>query len=126
MNFDETISQLLLFLTTATGAVVAALWMGIVLWTWRDMRARSRDRLAQGAAALMVTTQKIAKAVKKGLNAPGIMLAVLNGAPAGQSIFHIHFHVIPRTHGVDLGLHARSMVDPKSLEPIAAKIRAAL
>jgi histidine triad (HIT) family protein len=84
------------------------------------------DLSPEGAAALMVTTQKIAKAVKKGLNAPGIMLAVLNGAPAGQSIFHIHFHVIPRAHGVDMGLHARSMVDPKSLEPIAAKIRAAL
>ena len=84
------------------------------------------DLSPDAATALMATTQKIAKAVKKGLNAPGIMLAMLNGAPAGQSVFHIHFHVIPRTHGVDLGLHARSMVDPKTLEPIAAKIRAAL
>jgi histidine triad (HIT) family protein len=84
------------------------------------------DLSSDGAAALMATTQKIAKAVKKGLNAPGIMLAMLNGAPAGQSVFHIHFHVIPRAHGVDLGLHARSIVDPKTLEPIAAKIRAAL
>jgi histidine triad (HIT) family protein len=84
------------------------------------------DLSPDGAAALMATTQKIAKAVKKGLNAPGIMLAMLNGAPAGQSVFHIHFHVIPRAHGVDLGLHARSMADTKTLEPIAAKIRAAL
>lgn len=80
----------------------------------------------QGAATLMTVTQKVAKAVKKGLNAPGIMLAMLNGAPAGQSVFHVHFHVIPRSAGVDLGLHARAMVDPKSLEPIAAKIRSAL
>jgi histidine triad (HIT) family protein len=79
-----------------------------------------------GAAAMMATTQKIAKAVKKGLDAPGIMLAMLNGAPAGQSVFHVHFHVIPRSAGVDMGLHARGMVDPKSLEPVAAKIRAAL
>ena len=79
-----------------------------------------------GAAALMATTQKIAKAVKKGLNAPGIMLAMLNGAPAGQSVFHVHFHVIPRAAGIDLGLHARAMVDSKTLEPVAAKIRAAL
>ena len=84
------------------------------------------DLSSESAAAMMATTQKIAKAVKKGLNAPGIMLAMLNGAPAGQSVFHVHFHVIPRAHGVDLGLHARSMADPKSLEPIAAKIRAAL
>ncbi len=54
MNFDQTISQLLLFLAMATGAVIAATWLGMVLWTLRDMRARSRDVLAQGAAALMV------------------------------------------------------------------------
>jgi histidine triad (HIT) family protein len=84
------------------------------------------DLSPEGAMALMATTQKITKAVKKSLNAPGIMLAMLNGAPAGQSVFHIHFHVIPRAHGIDLGMHARSMVDPKTLEPIAAKIRAAL
>ncbi|MES2254403.1 MAG: HIT family protein [Pseudomonadota bacterium] len=79
-----------------------------------------------GAAAMMATTQKIAIAVKKGLNAPGIMLAMLNGAPAGQSVFHVHFHVIPRSAGVDLGMHARGMADPGTLEPIAAKIRSAL
>ena len=84
------------------------------------------DLSAGGAAALMASTQKVAKAVKQGLDAPGIMLAMLNGAPAGQSVFHVHFHIIPRSAGVDLGLHARGMVDPKTLEPIAAKIRAAL
>lgn len=80
----------------------------------------------EGAAAMMATTQKIAKAVKKGLEAPGIMLAMLNGAPAGQSVFHVHFHIIPRSTGVDLGMHARGMVDAKLLEPIAARIRSAL
>lgn len=80
----------------------------------------------EGAAAMMATTQKVAKAVKKGLEAPGIMLAMLNGAPAGQSVFHVHFHIIPRSAGVDLGMHARGMVDAKLLEPIAARIRSAL
>lgn len=84
------------------------------------------DLSAEGAAALMATTQRVARAVKKGLDAPGIMLAMLNGVPAGQSVFHVHFHIIPRSAGVDLGLHARAMVDSKNLEPIAAKIRAAL
>jgi histidine triad (HIT) family protein len=81
---------------------------------------------ADGAAALIATSQKVAKAVKKALNAPGIMLTMLNGASAGQSVFHAHFHIIPREHGVDMGLHARGMVDAKSLEPVAAKIRSAL
>src|SRR5438270_8716293 len=61
-----------------------------------------------GAAALIVTTQKIAKAVKKGLNVPGIMVAQLNGAPAGQSVFHVHFHIIPRSDGADFGIHPRN------------------
>ncbi len=84
------------------------------------------DLSAEGAAALIATTQKVAKAVQMGLNAPGVMLAQLNGSAAGQSVFHIHFHVIPRHGGVDMALHARDMVDPRTLEPIAARIRNAL
>jgi histidine triad (HIT) family protein len=84
------------------------------------------DLSPAGAAALIQTTQKIAKAVKAALTAPGIMLVQLNGAAAGQSIPHIHFHVLPRFDGLDLKLHGRAMVTPDSLEPIAARIRAAL
>ena len=84
------------------------------------------DVSPEAAAALIVTTQKVAKAVQKALAAPGIMLVQLNGAAAGQSIPHIHFHILPRHHGLELKLHGRSMVDPKTLEPIAAKIRAAM
>jgi histidine triad (HIT) family protein len=84
------------------------------------------DLSPEGAAAMMATTQKVAKAVKKGLDLPGLMLAQLNGAPAGQSVFHVHFHIIPRRGGADMKLHARDMMDPETLEPIAAKIRSAL
>jgi len=79
-----------------------------------------------GAAALIRTTQKIAKAVKRALNPAGIMLAQLNGAAAGQSVFHVHFHVIPRSGGVDLKLHAREMQSLDKLKTVAEKIRAAL
>ena len=80
----------------------------------------------EGAAALMATTQKIAKAVKKGLGVPGIMIAQLNGAPAGQSVFHVHFHIIPRSAGADFRLHARSMESPDRLKVFADRIKAAL
>ncbi len=79
-----------------------------------------------GAAALMKTTQKIAKAVKKGLGVPGLMLAQLNGAAAGQSVLHAHFHIIPRSGGIDLKLHARQMENPDKLKAIAEKIKTAL
>jgi RNA polymerase subunit RPABC4/transcription elongation factor Spt4 len=50
----ETLNSILLFVITASGAVVSAIWLGLILWTWRDMRVRSRDPLAQVAASLMV------------------------------------------------------------------------
>ena len=78
------------------------------------------------AAALIKTTQKVAAAVKTATDSEGIMLFQLNGAAAGQSVFHIHFHIVPRHTGLDLGLHARETVNSEELEPIAAKIRAAL
>jgi histidine triad (HIT) family protein len=80
----------------------------------------------EGAAAMMETTQKVAKAVKKGLDAPGIMIFQLNGKPAGQSVLHVHFHIVPRSKGVDLKLHARGMESPDTLKGFAEKIKAAL
>lgn len=84
------------------------------------------DLSPEGAAALILATQRIAKAVKDALRPPGLMLMQLNGRAAGQSVFHVHFHILPRYAGIDMKLHAREMVNPKTLEPIAAKIRAAL
>ena len=84
------------------------------------------DLSPEGAAAMMATTQRIAKAVKKGIGTPGIMVAQLNGSPAGQSVFHVHFHIIPRSAGVDFRLHARQMENPDKLKTFAEKIKAAL
>ncbi len=78
------------------------------------------------SASLMRTTQKVAKAVKKALDCEGLMLAQLNGPAAGQTVFHIHFHVIPRNNDKSLGLHGRSKAETEHLETIAEKIRAAL
>jgi histidine triad (HIT) family protein len=80
----------------------------------------------EGAAELMATTQKVAKAVKKGLNTPGIMIAQLNGAPAGQSVFHVHFHIIPRSGGADFRCMRGRWEDPETLKALAEKIKAAL
>ena len=84
------------------------------------------DLSPEGAAALVKTTQKVAKAVKKGLGVSGLMVAQLNGRDAGQSVFHVHFHIIPRSGGIDLKLHARQMENPDKLKAIADKIRAAM
>lgn len=83
------------------------------------------DLSPEGAADLIKATKRIAAAVKKAFDCPGLMLAQLNGSAAGQSVPHIHFHILPRSQA-NFTLHGRAMVDPKTLEPIAAKIRAAL
>ncbi len=84
------------------------------------------DLSPDGAAALARTAKKVAAAVRKATNAPGILLAQLNGAAAGQTVFHIHFHIIPRTSGIDLALHAREKADFTKLKALAVKIVAAM
>ena len=89
-------------------------------------KAKACDMLdLDGAMAqkLIVNVQKIARAVKSALGSPGVMLAQLNGSAAGQTVFHTHFHIIPRHDGVDLGFHAKEMVALEALEVIAEKIR---
>lgn len=84
------------------------------------------DLSAEGLTAMMATVQRVAKAVDKALAPDGIQLKQYNRAPAGQSIFHVHFHILPRWEGVSLAPHGRGMVQAAVLEPVAAKIRAAL
>ena len=80
----------------------------------------------ESLAAAVRTTQKVARAVQKVFAPPGIMIAQLNGAAAGQSVFHLHFHVIPRYAGKDLGIHAARQADAAMLAEHAARLRAAL
>ena len=78
------------------------------------------------AESMAKTVKKVAAAVKKAFDAPGILVAQLNGAAAGQTVFHIHTHIIPRTDGIDLKLHAREMADFDQLKEHAEKIKKAL
>ena len=84
------------------------------------------DLSPAGLAALTATTQKVAKAVDKALAPDGILLKQYNRAAAGQSVFHVHFHIVPRWAGVPMAPHGEVMVEASRLEPIAAKIRSAL
>ena len=78
------------------------------------------------AAHMARTVRKVAPAVKAAFEAPGILIAQLNGPAAGQTVFHIHTHIIPRFDGLDLKLHAREMADFGVLEQHAERIKALL
>lgn len=77
----------------------------------------------EALAATIRSTQKVAAAVKKAFDPPGVMIAQLNGAAAGQSVFHLHFHVVPRYAGKDFRMQAGEMADPQQLAAHAARIR---
>ncbi|MCL4260099.1 MAG: zinc ribbon domain-containing protein [Anaerolineales bacterium] len=57
MTLDPSfLSNFLLVFTAFAGAFFAALWISLVVWTYRDIRARARDPLAQTLATLLVAT----------------------------------------------------------------------
>lgn len=93
-------------------------------------KARARDMLdcpPEAAAAMIWTTQVLARAINKALKPDGIMLGQFNRAPAGQTIFHVHFHIIPRWSNVQLKGHGQAnKAEPAELERLAADIKAAL
>ena len=92
-------------------------------------KAASRNLLdadPAGLGPLMAVVQKIARAVKQAFKADGITVIQFNEPAAGQTVFHLHFHVIPRFDGVPLRPHSGKMEDAAVLQANAEKIRAAL
>ncbi|PQA85694.1 HIT family protein [Hyphococcus luteus] len=76
---------------------------------------------------LIGATQTLARAVEKALEPDGIRVMQFSGARAGQTIFHLHFHVLPVYEGVVVAAHASGKpANAEELEPIADKIRKAL
>ncbi len=92
----------------------------------KDVEARNlldmpEDRLGD----YILRVQKVARAVEAGLKPDGLRVVQFNGAPAGQTVFHLHFHIMPVWEGVKVGAHSSGgMKSAAELEPVAAKIRA--
>lgn len=73
--------------------------------------------------AMMKITQKVAGAVVKATGAEGFNLGVNNGRVAGQVIFHLHMHIIPRNAGDGLALWGQTEYEEGQLQAVAQKIR---
>ena len=79
----------------------------------------------EAAAYTIQIVQKVAKAIEKALDVKGIVLMQLSGAAAGQTVPHVHFHLIP-TSVHELGKHAAKRGDMEQIKAIGEKIKAAL
>jgi histidine triad (HIT) family protein len=66
----------------------------------------------------------IAHSVREELQCDGVGIFQLNGAAAGQTVFHYHMHVIPRMAGSDLTIHSRDPGDPEELQAMAERLGA--
>ncbi len=92
-------------------------------------RRASRNLLDADPALLapvIRATQRVARAAMRAFDADGITITQFNEAPAGQSVFHLHFHVIPRFDGVPLKPHSGKMEDQAVLAADAARLREAI
>ncbi|OYR19254.1 HIT family protein [Brucella thiophenivorans] len=92
-------------------------------------KAPSRNLLDAKPEVLAETikaVQTVANAVKKAFDADGVTVIQFNEPAAGQTVYHLHFHVIPRFDGVDLKPHTGQMEDQAVLSANAEKIRTAL
>jgi len=81
------------------------------------------DLPGDDATALVLALQRVVRGVTRGMGTPHYNLRLNNGAVAGQVVFHVHFHVMPRWPGV---LHQKARLDPAKGAANAARIRAAL
>ncbi len=76
-------------------------------------------------AALMATTQKVAQAAMTSFKADGVQVRQYNEQAAGQTVFHLHFHVMPMYEGQALKPHSAEMADHAELAKHAELIRSA-
>jgi histidine triad (HIT) family protein len=78
---------------------------------------------ASSLAAVIDTVQRVSRAVRSALQPDGILISQFNGSAAGQTIYHLHFHIIPRGESVPLGRHANGgAADAGELALLAQRI----
>lgn len=77
--------------------------------------------------SLILRVQKVARGVRAALKPDGVTVLQFNGQAGGQSVFHLHFHIIPRWDAVPIKGHGQAgMADKEELAALAAEVAAAI
>ncbi len=71
---------------------------------------------------VMTVVQRLTRVIVDELQPDGVQVAQFNGAPAGQTVFHIHMHIIPRYGSQDMRIHAAQEADRGELEKLQARL----
>ena len=78
-------------------------------------------------ARLIAATQRTARAVQEALRPEGFQIMQFNGEAGGQTVFHLHFHIVPRWADRPMKGHGHApMADAAVLRRLADRIAAAL
>ncbi|EQM73932.1 HIT family protein [Pseudomonas stutzeri] len=77
---------------------------------------------SEALCKVMAVVQKLTRVIVDELQPDGVQIAQFNGAPAGQTVFHIHVHIVPRYAGEGLGVHAAGKAEPAELEKLQARL----
>ncbi|WP_454730807.1 MULTISPECIES: HIT family protein [Cupriavidus] len=99
---------------------------GHTLVVTKEAAAEIFDLSEAAAGAAIRTTQRVARAVRAAFSPDGISIGQFNGAAAGQTVPHVHFHIVPRYADRPLRGHGSDMQDPAVLAGHAERIIAAL
>ena len=109
---------------------IAPLSRGHLLVIPREHAENLFEISADSLAAVARTSHRLAPVLRQVLEPEGLRVLQLNGAAAGQTVFHYHMHLLPKNAGEpDIGSAAlldRRMAEPQELESLAAQLRAAL
>ena len=78
-------------------------------------------------ARLIEAARRTARAVVKALEPEGFQIMQFNGEAGGQTVFHLHFHIVPRWSDRPMKGHGHApMAEPETLRALAGRIAAAL
>ena len=77
-------------------------------------------------ADVIRVSHRVAHAIRKELAPDGLGVYQLNGRAAGQTVFHYHMHLIPRSARDSLQVHSRIRGDERELKAMAERLAAAL
>lgn len=79
------------------------------------------DTPEETLAALLARVKKVAAHLKSALGCDGFHILQNNGAAAGQTVGHIHFHIVPRRNGDPIEF-ANRPGDMEHLKALAARV----